>query len=196
MQSTSQSLLGRIRSGPDGIAWQRWHSLYEPLIHGWLSRYRLIVADRDDITQNVLAVVVRRLPEFEHNGRVGAFRHWLKSITIFCLRDYWKSQQAHPRAKSAMAILDNWADDRSELSQIWDLEHDRHIMRKLLALLRDEFSAETWAAFQGVVIDAEPAAVVAARLKISPNAVYIAKSRVLSRLRHEAAELIDDPAKS
>lgn len=196
MTTTSQSLLGRVQGGPDGIAWRRWHALYEPLIHNWLRQHRLIAADRDDVTQNVLAVVVRRLPEFQHNGRVGAFRHWLKTITVYCLRDYWKAQKAHPAATAAQGVLDNWADDHSALSAAWDHEHDRHIVQKLLAMLRPEFSPETWSAFERVVIEGQAATDVAAQLKISTNAVYIAKSRVLTRLRLEAAGLIDDSASS
>lgn len=190
MNSTSHSLLEQIRTGPDGLAWQRWHALYEPLIQGWLRRHHL--ADRDDVTQDVLAVVVRRLPEFHHNGRAGAFRLWLKTITINCLRDYWKKQRNHPGLAAVTGALDDWADPKSTLSQAWDREHDRHLVQKLLAMLEPEFAPETWRAFRMLVIEAKPAAEVAETLKLTPNAVYIAKSRVLTRLRHEAAGLVDD----
>lgn len=193
MTSTSHSLLEQLQEGPEGIAWQRWHALYEPLIHGWLRRHRLITSDRDDVVQNVMTVVVRRLPEFKHNGRVGAFRNWLKTISINCLRDHWKELRTHPQQAAATGVLDEWADDQSEVSQNWDLEHDRHLVNKLLAMLEPEFTSETWQAFQQVVIEGKPAAEVAGELHMTVNAVYIAKSRVLTRLRHEAAGLVDDP---
>lgn len=194
MATTSHSLLDLIQSGPEQSAWQKWHSLYEPLIHGWLHRHRLVSADRDDIVQNVLTVVVRRIPEFRHNGRVGAFRNWLKSITINCLRDYWKDQRNHPRLTAALNALDDWADERGTLSHLWDQEHDRHLVQKLLALLQPEFAPATWQAFQRFVVDGQPAAEVADALQLTVNAVYIAKSRVLARLRQEAAGLVDEPA--
>lgn len=192
MTTTSHSLLEQLQQGPEGIAWQRWHALYEPLIQGWLRRHRLIASDRDDVVQNVMTVVVRRLPEFDHNGRVGAFRNWLKTITINCLRDYWKTLRTHPQQAAATEMLNEWADDQSAISQSWDLEHDRHLVQKLLTLLEPEFTPETWKAFQQVVIEAKPAAEVAKSLGITVNAVYIAKSRVLTRLRHEAKGLMDD----
>ena len=192
MNSTSHSLLDQVRRGPDGLAWQRWHAIYEPLIVGWLRKHHLVPADRDDIVQDVLTVVVRRVPEFEHNGRVGAFRNWLKTITINCLREHWK-QRDHPLRAAANKTLDDWADDHGSLSQMWDLEHDRHLVQKLLTLLQPEFAADTWQAFQRVVINGEQAADVAKTLGITLNAVYIAKSRVLTRLRQEAAGLVDDP---
>src|SRR5688572_27754494 len=141
MSSTQHSLLEQIRNGPSGIAWQRWHAIYEPLIHGWLRSHRLIPADRDDIVQDVLTVVVRRIPEFEHNGRAGAFRLWLKTITINCLRDHWKQQRHHAQAVAAMTALEDWASDKGALSQLWDTEHDRHLLQKLLTLLQPDFTA-------------------------------------------------------
>lgn len=192
MTSTSHSLLEQLQHGPDGLAWQRWHALYEPLIQGWLRRNHLIASDRDDVVQNVMTVVVRRLPEFQHNGRVGAFRNWLKTITINCLRDYWKQMRTHPRHAAATGVLDEWADDQSAVSRSWDVEHDRHLVQKLLAMLEPEFTPETWQAFQRVVIAGQPAAEVAKDLKMTVNAIYIAKSRVLTRLRLEAAGLVDE----
>lgn len=196
MNSTSHSLLELVRAGPDGLAWQRWHALYEPLIRGWLQRKRLVVSDRDDIVQDVLTVVVRRLPEFHHNGRVGAFRLWLKTIAINCLREYWKRLRDHPHRVVASNILNDWADPHSSLSLEWDREHDRQLVQKLLAFLQPEFTPVTWQAFHQVVIEGKKASDVALALAITLNAVYIAKSRVLTRLRHEAAGLVDDPEES
>jgi RNA polymerase sigma-70 factor, ECF subfamily len=193
LNTTSHSLIDRIRAGPEGLAWQRWHAIYEPLIRGWLTRNQLVPDDRDDVVQNVLAVVVRRIGEFHHNGRVGAFRNWLKTISIHCLRDHWKKHARDADRVRADQVLDHWADPASELSHVWDLEHDRHLIRKLLAILRPEFNEITWQAFHRHVIDGEEPAVVATRLGITPNAVYIAKSRIMTRLRHEATGLIDDP---
>lgn len=191
MGGTSVSLLQQIQSGDNAQAWQHWHALYEPLIQGWLRQHRLVPVDRDDVTQNTLAVVVRKIPEFHHNGQVGAFRLWLKRITINCLRDYWKHRRQHPQAGEAFGVLDQWEDDRSDLSIIWDREHDRHVVHKLMMLMKPEFAEETWLAFHGVVIEGKQANEVATELQISVNAVYIAKSRVLTRLCNEAAGLVD-----
>jgi RNA polymerase sigma-70 factor (ECF subfamily) len=141
-----------------------------------------------------MAVVVRRLAEFQHNGRVGAFRTWLKSIAVNCLRDHWRRGKNLPRATGESGfqqILAQLADPGSELSRLWDLEHDRHVARQLLQLLRNEFEPKTWKAFQRTALEGASANEVAAELAITTNAVFIARSRVLARLRQEAAELID-----
>jgi RNA polymerase sigma-70 factor (ECF subfamily) len=84
------------------------------------------------------------------------------------------------------------ADPASGLSRQWDDEHDAFVARQLLIVLKSEFSATTWAAFQLQVVDGLPAAKVAAELSTSVNAVLLAKSRVLRRLREEATGLLED----
>lgn len=193
MNSTSHSLLEQVKAGPTGLAWTRWHAIYEPLVRGWLVRHHLIDSDRDDVVQDVFTVVVRRLPEFHHNGRAGAFRLWLKTITINCLRETWKRRKDHPRQATASSALDEWADPTSTMSQMWNREHDRHLVQKLLAMLEPEFGKDIWRAFHKVVVEGVSAGEASKELGVSLNAIYIAKSRVLTRLRHEAAGLVDDP---
>jgi RNA polymerase sigma-70 factor, ECF subfamily len=194
MPATSASLLQRIRGNPDAGSWQHLVGIYDPLIRGWLRQHVLADHDVDDVTQEVMAVVVRRLTEFQHNGRVGAFRTWLKTITVNCLRDHWRSGKRRPQATGRSTFqetLAQLADPDSELSRRWDLDHDRHVARQLLESLRDEFEPSTWQAFRRTALEGASAAEVAAELRLTTNAVFIARSRVLTRLRQEAAELID-----
>jgi len=194
MPVTSASLLERVRASSDADSWQRLVAIYDPLVRGWLRRHVLAEDDVDDVTQEVMSVVVRRLAEFQHNGRIGAFRTWLKTITANCLRDHWRRGKNLPRAAGESGfegILSQLADPGSELSRIWDLDHDRHVARQLLHVLRGEFEPRTWNAFQRTALEGASASDVAAELGLSTNAVFIARSRVLARLRQEAAELID-----
>jgi len=92
--ATSASLLEQARERQP-VAWQRLVALYTPLLHAWLTAVGLQPADRDDLTQRVLEVLVRQLPDFEPNGWPGAFRAWLRGITVNLLREHWRGR---PRA--------------------------------------------------------------------------------------------------
>ncbi|HEX5103080.1 MAG TPA: sigma-70 family RNA polymerase sigma factor [Pirellulaceae bacterium] len=194
MSSTSASLLDRLRDGPQSPAWLRMNDIYQPLIRSWLHRQDVLASDADDLVQEVLAVVVRRLPDFEHNQRVGAFRTWLKTITINVVRDHWRSKKNRPAATGSSQLHDflhQLEDQDSGLSRLWDEEHDRHVTHRLLEMLKGDFEPKTWQAFTRMALDGLPAADVAQELGLTTNAVFIAKSRVLARLRQEAAGMVE-----
>src|SRR5438445_13871875 len=153
MPDTSLSLLERLHQNPDDAAWQRMVDLYTPLIRGWMRRYALREPDADDLVQDVLAIVVRKLPEFEHQPRIGSFRRWLRNITVNCLRDFWRYNRFRPKPTGNGEfghVLDQLEDPESALSRLWDREHDDQIIRRLLELIRPRFEEKTWQAFQRV----------------------------------------------
>jgi len=195
MNETSTSLLEILRDRPDDTHWRRLVDLYSPLIRHWLGRHALLDADTDDLVQEVLCVVVRRMPEFHKFPRTGSFRCWLRTITANCLRDFWRARRIRPRAtgdSDFQEMLEQLHDPNTGMSHQWDQEHDRFIMRRLLQNLRPEFQDQTWSAFEKLVIDGSTPNEVAAELGITVNAVFIAKSRVLSRLRQEAKGLVEE----
>lgn len=183
---TSTSLLDQARGRRAG-AWERLVALYTPVLEAWLTAAGLQAADRDDLRQRVLLVLVRQLPDFVYNGRPGAFRAWLRGITVNLLREFWRTRP-HPESGS---VLDQLSDPGAGLSQLWDEQHDRHVLHALMGLVRPEFTDTTWQAFRRLALDGATAREVAAELGLSVNAVLIAKSRVLSRLRQEGSGLVD-----
>ena len=76
MGATPVSLLDRLQSQPDDEeSWRRLIQIYTPLIRGWLARQSVQSSELDDLVQEILLVVLRKLPQFRHNHRAGAFRH-------------------------------------------------------------------------------------------------------------------------
>lgn len=186
---TPRSLLDRICGG-DADAWRALLAIYEPLLRHWLFAAPLQQADRDDLTQQVLAVLVRKLPVFRHSGRVGAFRAWLRTATLHELNDFYRRRAALPEQQD-QAALDALPSPLDELARAWDTEYDCHVLKGLLALVEPEFTASTWRAFRRVALDGAAPGAVAMELGTTVNAVTLAKSRVLRRLRQEARGLID-----
>ena len=184
---TSASLLGRAQVEGDAQAWSALVGLYTPLLHTWLASAGLQPADRDDLTQRALEVLVRRLPSFQHNGRTGAFRAWLRGVTTNLLREFWRDRPT-PATDS---VLQELSDPDGRLSRVWDEQHDRHVLHALLELVRPEFSETTWTAFRRVALEQVPPRQAAEELGLSVNSVFVAKARVLARLRQRAAGLID-----
>ncbi|MDA1016424.1 MAG: sigma-70 family RNA polymerase sigma factor [Planctomycetota bacterium] len=194
MDETSLSLLTRLRRSPESESWNRLVELYAPLIRTWLRKYDIQLGDVDDLVQEVLLAVSKDLGKFDHGGQPGAFRGWLKAILVNRLRNFWRARERRPQARADSDIAERLAqldDPASEMSQIWNRQHDQYVLRQLLALAEPHFAPSTWKAFYLVTLEGKRADEVAEQLEISVNAVFIAKSRVLNRLRQEADGLVE-----
>jgi RNA polymerase sigma-70 factor (ECF subfamily) len=193
MDTTRLSLLQRCRGGDD-VAWRQIVALYQPLIRSWLLRQHIQLQEADDLTQDVLAVVVQKLPVFEHGGSPGAFRGWLRVITVNRARQFWRQGRCRARAPGGsefLQVLEQLDDPTSVMARRWDEEHDRHVLRHLLEGLEEQFDAATLQAFRRLTFDKAAGQEVADELGMTRSAVYNARSRVLQRLRQAAAGLID-----
>jgi RNA polymerase sigma-70 factor (ECF subfamily) len=193
MHETRQSLLIRAQTG-ETEAWKGLTDLYRPLIVGWLNRQGVPAADLEDLSQDVLLSVVKHLPNFQHSGHRGAFRSWLRTIVCSRTADYWRAFDASTKAcggSGATAALQEIADPDSALNRQWDEEHDRYVLQCLLDMVEEEFAPITLQAFRRLALEGVSGADAAQELGLSVAAVYVAKSRVLARIRQEAEGLID-----
>ncbi|MBM4071771.1 MAG: sigma-70 family RNA polymerase sigma factor [Planctomycetes bacterium] len=194
MSETSASLLEDLRERSDPRSWRRLMDVYWPLVYGWLRQRGLQHDDAEDLGQDVLHVLMRELPRFRYDRNRGTFRGWLRTITANRLRNFRRKHRARPVSLAETdwtRIASDLEDPASQLSQQWDQEHDRFVARRLLAAIEGEFEPTTWQAFRRVAYDGDKPAAVAGDLGISVNAVFIAKSRVMRRLRDKMRELFE-----
>jgi RNA polymerase sigma-70 factor, ECF subfamily len=192
MSATSISLLDRLKAArPDASDWNRLQGIYLPLISRWLGRVPGLGTEADDLAQEVFVVVIREIPRFQRQ-REGSFRAWLRQVTVNKVRTYRRKRHRRPMVgvDATDGFLNSLADPGGDLAREWDLDHDRHVFEKLLAVVQPDFSATTWEAFRRFAVDGLPAATVAEETGLSVNAVLQAKSRILKRLREEAGDLL------
>jgi RNA polymerase sigma factor (sigma-70 family) len=192
MPTTSSSLLERLQTNHDPRVWQHWLDLYGPWLRSWLGRHQLQPADIDDLLQDILVVVSQKLPTFVHTGRPGAFRGWLRAILVNQVRYFLRG---HRQWQTPGGPVPDWLeqleDPASELTRVWDREHDQNLVRRLLLAVRPEFQPHTWEVFRLLVLEDRPAAEVARTCRMELSAVYVVKSRVLARLRQELHGLVE-----
>lgn len=194
MLETSLSLLDRLRESSDDADWTRLVEAYSPLLRAWVLRADVQAADADDLVQEVLLVVHRELPAFQHNQRCGAFRSWLRQIVVHRLRNFWRSRGrliASANDSRLEEQLRQLEDDDSQLSRVWDREHNLVIARKLMEMIESRFTESTRQVFRRLVVDGADADTVAAETGLSLNAIFTAKSRVLRELRRLGQGLLD-----
>jgi RNA polymerase sigma-70 factor (ECF subfamily) len=190
---TSVSLLERLAGAPTDDDWRRLYDLYQPLLRAWMARAGVAASDVEDVAHDVLLVVYREVAGFERR-RQGAFRAWLRAILVNQMRDHIRKGKYRPTAiggSDFLRQLDELKSPDSDLSRMWDDEHDRHVAKALMQRVQGDFAPWTWEAFRRYALEGEPAAQVAEALGLTLNAVLLAKSHILKRLRQEAAGLVE-----
>jgi RNA polymerase sigma-70 factor (ECF subfamily) len=185
MNTTPISLLERLHRADEEEAWSRFVQLYTPLLCQWAGRLGLQDADAADLVQDVFTVLVRKLPEFRYDPRK-RFRGWLWTVLL----NKWRERARRAAPAGGPEGLDELAGPDAA-DAVGEAEYRDYLIRRALELMQAEFEPTTWQAFWASVVAERPAAAVARELGISENAVYLAKGRVLRRLRRELAGLLD-----
>ena len=184
MTRTPISLFDRLRSPADGPAWGRFVRLYTPFLFHWAHRRGLSPEDSADLVQEVFAHLLKALPSFQYDpGR--SFRAWLAVVVA----NKWRELNRRRRPLSVPA--DDLVDVPGTANGFDEVEYQRHISARALALIRTEFAPATWKAFWSVVVEGRSGAEVASDFGLTVNAVYLARGRVLRRLREELAGLVE-----
>jgi RNA polymerase sigma-70 factor (ECF subfamily) len=183
---TPASLLDRLRQPAQEQAWARFVDLYTPLLVCWARRLGLREPDTADLVQDTLVLLVRKLPAFTYD-RGKSFRAWLRTVFLNCWRNRCRRAEL-PRVEGADLNGLTGADPADVFGEE---EYRRWLVGRALELMQAEFQPATWKAWWECVVEARRPAEVAAELGMSVGAVYVAKSRVLSRLRLELADLLD-----
>ncbi|MEM6469633.1 MAG: sigma-70 family RNA polymerase sigma factor [Planctomycetota bacterium] len=182
---TRRSLLVRLKDSRDNEAWSDFIELYAPLVHAYCMKRGMQDADAADAAQEVLSSVSRAIPGFDYDPAKGTFRGWLFQITRNQMAKNFQRQVKVPKATGDTAFhqaLEQEADLTDE-EEVWEREYQQQLFRWAAQKIEPEFKQTTWKAFWMVSVESVPAGRVASELGISVGAVYIAKSRVTSRLR-------------
>jgi RNA polymerase sigma-70 factor (ECF subfamily) len=191
--SLSSTLLEQLRwRRPE--AWERFVRLYSGLIHRWCRRSGLTAEDAADVLQEVLSAVMLHLSDFCRDRPEGSFTAWLATITRNKVRDHYRRRHGRAEARGGSTAQRQLSEipqtpELSEESIRVDADSESWLSRRVLETIRGEFEVRTWQAFWRTMVDGQSPAHVAEDLRMSVAAVYMAKSRVLRRLRHAMGEL-------
>jgi RNA polymerase sigma-70 factor, ECF subfamily len=186
VHTTSLSLLERLKQPAAQESWARFVNLYTPLLFYWARRLGLQETDAADLVQDVFTALVKKLPDFEYKPNQ-SFRGWLRKV----LYNKWRKQKPEPGRPSMGAAGLSGVADPEPAADIGEAEFQQQLSVRALQLIQAEFQPATWKACWETVVRGRPAAEVAGELGMSVNAVYLAKSRVLRRLRQELDGMLD-----
>ncbi len=182
---TRPSLLLRICDPGDSQAWSEFARLYQPILIRVARSRGLQDSDAHEIAQDVLITVMKSIARFEIGVRAGGFRRWLATITSNKIRDLQRRQVSQNATRQLQGSEIHHAAEESIVSI--DESLDRHWQHQLFYLatecVRPSVNTETWSAFWRTMVDQVPMEEVARELNWSIGNVYVARSRIIAKLR-------------
>ena len=190
--ATRPSLLLRLRDSSDSEAWRTFVETYTPLVYAYCRRRGLQASDVADLTQEVMTQVMRSIASFSYQPDRGRFRDWLGAVTRskilqFLRRDARAGKDAGAMAEELMREV-----EVPESDTLWTEGFQARVLEVALVRCRPDFEETTWRLFERLWVDGESARTVAEELDVPLGSVYVAKSRVLKRLREEVTTLAED----
>jgi len=189
MDTTRPSLLIRIRDPGDWAAWQTFNELYRPLLIRYARQRGLDHNAAEDVAQDCLESISRRIESFDYDPGRGRFKSWLSTLVHNRVCNLLRGNRERPADIDLFAETGDGSPAPDELfEQMWMEQHLWHCLREL----EQSVDATTYHAFIAFVIEQRPLSEVCEELNLKPNNVYTIKWRLTQRIAERMRELLDD----
>jgi RNA polymerase sigma-70 factor (ECF subfamily) len=189
--TTRLTLLTQLRRDPsDQAGWEAFVERYGGHIYRWCRRWRLQDADAEDVTQDILLKLTRKLRAFAYDPS-RSFRGWLKTVAYHAWRDFEDSRRrAQPAGGDGQVweLVEN-LEAREDLIRKLQEAFDHELLEAAKVRVRLRVAPHTWEAFRLVALEGLPVAEVAATVQMQVAMVYVAKSKVQKMLQEEIRKL-------
>ena len=192
---TRWSLVVRLQDERDEAAWAEFITEYEPFLLTFLQRRGLQDADAQDVAQQVLTAICQSVSRWKPDGRPGAFRRWIATIARNSAIKFLQRKSRQPDSSGGTQFLARMHDVAARTDDVAaQQEYQQAVFAWAVARVRDEFRESTWNAFWETAVNHRPIEDVAQEFTMSTGAVYMARSRVMARLKAQVSRLLNEDA--
>jgi RNA polymerase sigma factor (sigma-70 family) len=185
---TPASLLQRLSEPQSQQAWIRFVHLYTPLFYHWAQRLGLQESDAADLVQDVFVAMCQVLPSFRYDHQ-RSFRAWLFTLMRRKWQDWRRRRVPAPIGNLEATLAEQPNHDAEDALE--ETEYRAYLYARALHLIQEEFAPTTWKTFWATVVEGRSAVEVAREFGVTANAVYLARGRILRRLREEFDGLLE-----
>ena len=194
---TRQSLLERLKEWDDDASWRDFFHTYWKLIYGVARKAGLTDAEAQDVVQETIIAVARKMPAFHYDPAVGTFKAWLMRLTRWRIADHFRHKQFErdgqrlPREEGVEPdFLERQPDlGGFDLEAFWNAEWEKHVLEAAIGKVRQHASPLQFQMFQLHVMNNVAARDVAQRLGVKLSEVYFAKYKIAAQIRQEVQRL-------
>lgn len=190
---TRHSLLTRLKDWDDNKSWKRFFDTYWKLIYGAAIRSGLSDAEAQDVVQETVISVAKKMHAFKYDPALGSFKGWLLTLTRWRIADHIRKRRRHAQAQGKtgedagrISAIEAFPDEGNDgLEAIWDAEWQRNLMDAAIDRVKRKVNARQYQLFDLYVIKQWPVEDLIETFHVSADQVYQAKSRVSAMIRKE-----------
>jgi RNA polymerase sigma-70 factor (ECF subfamily) len=207
---TRATLLHRLKDWGDQSSWEDFFATYEKLIFGVALKAGLSQHEAQEVVQETMISVAKKMPAFKYDPAVGSFKSWLLTTTRWRIADQIRQREplgaphavtdpetsldtaTHPPADSGLSVRAVWAQPEtgdSSLDALWDAEWEKNLFAAALQKVRRQVDPQKYQVFDFYVNRNWPPEKVATTFGIPVSQVYLAKHRVTEMLAEEVRKL-------
>jgi len=194
---TRQSLLSRLKNHDDSKSWEDFFTTYWRLIYSVAVKAGLNDMEAQEVVQETVIAISKKIPEFKYNPETGSFKAWLMNQTRWRIKDQFRKRQRDAKAFQPVVeendgplIIEGYADPAGpELEGIWDAEWQQNLVDAAIERVRPNVSAKQYQIFDLYVNKEWPVEKVQRTLGISASQVYLAKHRISELIKKEIQSL-------
>jgi RNA polymerase sigma-70 factor (ECF subfamily) len=185
---TRQSLLGRLKDWDDDKSWREFFDTYWRIIYSSARKAGLNDAEAQEVVQETVLSVAKKMKEFKYDPATGSFKGWLKQLTRRRIADQYRK---HPKREVQMAADSGSASAVSPIEKLpdpalaadvidaaWENDWRQNLLDRAVEIVKNEVSPRQFQIFDLHVLRHQSVAEVATALGISRAQVHLAKHRV------------------
>jgi RNA polymerase sigma factor (sigma-70 family) len=193
--STRTTLLERLKDWKDDSSWQEFFNIYSKLIRGVAIRSGLTVAEAEDVVQETMFAVVKHIPDFKYDRKVGSFKQWLLNMSRWRICDQFRRRgnlttQLPSDVAGETKLLSILVDEKSvDFNEHWEAEWQKCVLDTAIKKVKTGLDTEKYQIFDFLINKQWPSEKVAKSFGISVNQVYVAKHRITELIKKEVERL-------
>jgi RNA polymerase sigma-70 factor (ECF subfamily) len=182
---TTTQILENLKNSNDSVCWSRFRDHFYPVLLRFAKKLGLADNDAEDVAQETIVTFLKAYRANKYSRQQGKLSHWVLGVARNVIRDYYRkrSRTTSPANSDSAALLLQNIEDEHAIQHTWRTEWRNVLLGRCLTQARKEFDSKTFRAFESYALRGNPIEQVCEELNLSPNAVYIAKSRVLTKIR-------------
>ena len=194
--ATRRSLVDRLADWRDRKNWQEFFDGYWKLIYSAARKSGLTDTEAQEVVQETIITVAKRIEGFRYDPAIGSFKGWLLHITQWRIADQFRKRRPEQRARASgetrrgTATIERVPDSNAvSLEELWESEWRQNLLTAAIVRVKKNVTAKQFQIFDCYVRKEWPAQKVADELRVSVGQVYLARHRVTALVKQEMKKL-------